>query len=193
MQMQRAGYVLWRALVDYLFLGSGGSTLIFQNSAKNFFVVCVASIMVCSTLIVGVNWNSLVTPQRLSSESGSCADNGYLLSKFFNEIHFFPPPGSILPPRYLWLVYPRNRWWRGLMFSTVLQCTLCSSIYSSDPTTLSMVASHNIVFFSSPMYPLAEYIGGLENIMLWDATVLRAMLPIVINGVHWRTQGTLEN
>ena len=35
---------------------------------------------------------------------------------------------------------------------------------------------------------------SLKNMMLWDATTQRAcILPVVITGVHWRTQSTLEN
>ena len=53
-----------------------------------------------STLIVGVNCNYLVAPEMCSGELSSCADNGYLLLKFFSEIHLlflflFPPPGSV--------------------------------------------------------------------------------------------------
>ena len=34
---------------------------------------------------MGVNWNSLVAPLRLSGELSSCADNGYLLQGFIQD------------------------------------------------------------------------------------------------------------
>ena len=74
---------------------SDPARLLFQNSEKNNKLVLwwvwlqLQAVRMCSTLIVGVNWNSLVAPEMLSGELSSCADNGYLLLKFLIIIFIF--------------------------------------------------------------------------------------------------------
>ena len=118
--------------------------LLFQNSAKKYklvFMMGVASIWtvrMCSTLIVGIYWNSLIAPQRLSGELSSYADEGYPLLKFLMRFIFFlfPPPktlfvASLSEKQVIDLVWPKLKVGSAVrtakLAGTVQNCTKSSS------------------------------------------------------------------